>query len=153
MHLRPRELAHGKQCSVLYGSANSRPSIVRGIGALLGTKIESLSPVGEIPELVVHLSNGHCLRSIVMATGGPEWNIRLPDENHVSTNAGTLLVGKSGCDVTPQEDAAFARAETAVARWRTPSAEPKRGRCMIAHGLCQSMARAIFSTTVFVFRA
>jgi hypothetical protein len=116
--------------SVLYGSSNRSPAINQGIASLLGTKIESLSLVGEIPELVVRFSNGHCLRSMIMVTGDPAWGIRLPGGNNVSAEAGAPRIDAGRYEPTVQEKTAFARAEAAATRWGAPSIEPDPGRCL-----------------------
>ena len=115
--------------TVLYGSSNSRPKIASGISALQGKTIQSLAVVGQIPELIVHFSNGHCLRSMVMVTGDPEWSIKLPDGRWVYAKAGSLLMGDGATITTKEEQAVFALAEHTAARWGVPIAEPKRGSC------------------------
>jgi hypothetical protein len=116
--------------SVLYGSSNSRPRISRGIASLQGTRAQSLSVVGEVPELFVVFSNGQCLRSMVMVTGDPEWSVRLLDGRYVYPKSGTLLLGEGGgYSMTEQEKQAFAVAEQTAARWGKPVAEPVAGKC------------------------
>jgi Protein of unknown function (DUF3027) len=116
--------------SVLYGSSNRKPAINRGLASLQGARLETGSLVGEVPELVAVFSNGHCLRSMVMLAGDPAWCVRLPDGNTLSIDAGALCVGDGRYEATPEEKAAFARAEAASLRWGTPSAEPRPGQCM-----------------------
>jgi len=115
--------------AVLYGSSNSGPKIATGISTLQGKTIQSLLVVGQIPELVVQFSNGHCLRSMVMVTGDPEWSIKLLDGRWLYAKAGSLLMGKGGTIATEEERAVFALAEQAATRWGVPVAEPKRGSC------------------------
>ncbi len=76
--------------TVLYGSSNSQPKIEKGIGGLQGTKLESISIFGSVQELIINLSNGHCLRSMVMVSGDPRWNIRLLDGSWLSCEHGRL---------------------------------------------------------------
>jgi hypothetical protein len=117
------------EAAVLFGSSNSRPKIESGIHSLRGTTIQALTVVGQVPELVVQFSNGYCLRSMVMATGNPEWSIKLTDGRWVYAEGGHLLVGTGTASTTEEEAAAFAIAERTAARWGIPSVESKRGSC------------------------
>jgi len=117
------------ESEVLYGSSNSRPKIEAGILSLQGATVQALSVVGQVPELVVQFSNGHCLRSMVMVTGNPEWSIKLPDGRWVYAKSGCLLVGTGEASTSEEEQAAFALAERTAARWGTPNVEPKLGSC------------------------
>ena len=117
------------EAASLYGSSNSGPTIERGIQSLQGATIQAISVVGQIPELVVQFSNGHCLRSMIMIAGDPEWSIKLPDERWIYVRKGHLFVGEGGVEMTAEEDAAFAIAERTAARWGTPSVEPRQGSC------------------------
>jgi hypothetical protein len=117
--------------SVLYGSSNSRPKIEQGIATLSGAVIQGISLAGPVPEIVVQFSNGHCLRSMVMVTGDPEWSIRLPDGSYAYATAGKLLVGEGApSGLTEAEQKSFDLAERAAGRWGIPSTEPARGRCI-----------------------
>jgi hypothetical protein len=115
--------------TVLYGSSNSRPKIESGIHSLQGTTIQALTVVGQVPELVVQFSNGHCLRSMVMATGNPKWSIKLTDGRWVYAEGSHLLVGSGTASTTEEEETTFAIAERTASRWGTPSVESKRGSC------------------------
>lgn len=115
--------------SVLYGSSNRGHKIERGIKTLLGTEIQSVSLVGQVPELVVRFSNGHCLRSMAMVTGDPEWTIRLSSNSWVFVKAGRLLVGEGDSGSTEEENQVLAVAESTAARWGVPRVEPTHGRC------------------------
>ncbi len=117
------------ETAVLYGSSNSRPRIEAGIQTLKGTTIDAISVVGKVPELVVRFANGHCLRSMVMVTGNPEWAIKLTDDTWISAEGGRLLVGARGVSATEAEVAAFALAKSAAARWGVPSIGIKQGSC------------------------
>lgn len=117
--------------AVLYGSSNSRPQIAAGIAALRGTTVQELTVDGEIPELVIKFSNGHCLRTMVMVTGDPEWSIKLADDQVAYAQCGELYVGAGAeATLTPLAAAAFARAEQAVSRWGTPTTAPHQGNCI-----------------------
>ncbi len=115
--------------SVLYGSSNSRPRIGHGIRSLMNAKIHGLSLVGEVPELAVHFSNGHCLRSMAMISGDPMWSIKLPSGEWLCARAGALLIGNSTRGITEQEKEALALAERTAKRWGVPNAEPAQGQC------------------------
>jgi Protein of unknown function (DUF3027) len=116
--------------TVLYGSSQSRPKIEKGIANLKGTKIEQISAVGSVPELVINFSNGQCLKSMVMTSGDPQWNIRLPNGTWLSCERGRLYAGDGSASGTSAEEAAmFDRAETIARRWGTPVSEPIRGNC------------------------
>jgi hypothetical protein len=117
------------ETAVLYGSSNSRPEIDAGIQTLKGTTVEAIGVVGQVPELVVRFSNGHCLRSMVMVTGNPEWAIRLTDDSWINAKRGLLLIGDEGSSLTEDEVAAFALAKDAADRWGVPSIGTKQGSC------------------------
>jgi hypothetical protein len=115
--------------TVLFGSSNSGPKIKEGIQALRGATVQSLSVSGQVPELIVHFSNGYCLRSMVMVTGDPEWSIKLPTGDWVYAMAGSLRIGEGGSTSTEEEEAAWDLAKRTVERWGVPSVEPKAGQC------------------------
>lgn len=115
--------------SILYGSSCSRPEINKGIATLKDARIESLSLAGEVPELVIHFSNGHCLRSMCMVKGGPQWTIRLEENVRMSIEGGKLIVGDGTSGFTEQEDEPFALEKKTALRWGVPRAEPTGGQC------------------------
>ena len=115
--------------AVLYGSSNSRPKIEVGIRALQGETIESIVAAGQVPELEVRFSNGHCLKSMVMVTGDPEWSIKVLDGQWIYVRDRKLQVGDGTSTVSSHEEAAFASAERASIRWGVPESEPVAGRC------------------------
>lgn len=115
--------------SILYGSSCSRPEINKGIATLQNATIESLSLVGNVPELIVQFSNGHCLRSMCMVDGGPEWTIRLDENSWMSIKDGELIVGDGTPEVTEQEEEPFALEMKTALRWGVPRAEPAGGNC------------------------
>lgn len=117
------------QGAVLYGSSNSGPEIQASIQSLQRETIESISVVGDVPELIVRFSNGHCLRSMVMGTGDPEWVIKTFDGRWIYVEAGSLHVGDGGSSASGQEEAVFAMAESAAIRWGIPKLEPVVGQC------------------------
>ncbi len=91
--------------SMLYGSPNRKPAINRGLASLQGARLETLSLVGEVPELVAVFSNNHCLRSMVMLAADPAWYVHLPDGNTLAIGAGALCLGDGRHEATPQEKA------------------------------------------------
>lgn len=115
--------------AVLYGSSCSGPEINKGIATLQNTKVQGLSLAGKIPELVIHFSNGQCLRSMYMVKGDPQWSIRLVDNNWMGISAGKLAVGDGTAEFTEQEDEPFALEKKAALRWGVPLAEPAGGQC------------------------
>lgn len=117
------------EATVLYGSSNSGPEIEEGILSLQGTTVQTLSVVGRVPELLVRFSNGHCLRSMVMVTGSPEWSIKLHDGRWVSARSGDVLIGDGQSATSEEENVIFEWAERTAARWGDPSAEPRGGSC------------------------
>jgi len=66
---------------------------------------------------------------MVMATGNPEWSIKIPDGRRIDAKSGNLLVGVGALSTTADEEAAFALAERTAARWGIPGVEPKRSLC------------------------
>jgi hypothetical protein len=115
--------------AVLYGSSNSRPRIDAGIQALQGETIHSIAVVGQVPELAVRFSNGHCLKSMVMVTGDPEWSIKALDGQWIYVRDGKLQNGDGTSAASANEEAAFALAERASIRWGIPASEPVAGQC------------------------
>lgn len=115
--------------TVLYGSSNSGQRIERGISELQDSRVECISVMGVVPELVVTFSNGHILRSMVMVTGDPEWSVRLPDDRWVFARAGELLVGMGESTTSEEEKGAFLHAERTATRWGIPIADPVLGTC------------------------
>jgi hypothetical protein len=81
---------------VLFGSSNSRPEIKRYLEGLSGVLIGSLSIQGEVPELVVHFSNGQILKSFMMQTGDPQWTIRLGSHTWMDCGPDGIQIG-DGC--------------------------------------------------------
>ncbi len=122
-----------KRARILYGSANSDPEIDDSIRGLRGTKIRALRLAGQIPELVIELSNGQRVQTMTMWTGDPEWNIRLPDRTYLSVKAGALCISDGDADesdiMTNKESAVFALADACLSRWGKPAFKPKAGNC------------------------
>lgn len=120
--------------AVLYGSSNSRPEIARGIDTLLGATIQRVSLTGEVPELVVEFSNGHCLRSMVMVADDPQWMVRLPGEQELQifSEGGRLVSGRdeSAAEDKGEGKTMFAAETRAASRWGVPSADPVLGKCI-----------------------
>jgi hypothetical protein len=126
--------------AVLFGSSNSGPKIERGLRTLEESCIQSLSVIGEIPELIVRFSNGQCARSMVMHTGDPKWIIRLQSGEYLSAKEGALQIdnGEGGAiSVTEQESRESEVAKDTALRWGTPVQDPKFGECKD----CQSFVR------------
>lgn len=118
------------QGTVLYGSSNSGPQIDAGIHTLQGETITSMSVAGDVQELVIHFSNGHCLRSMAMVTGGPAWSIRTLDNQWVDVRDGGVDIGDgSAAPCSPAEREAFDMAERTANRWGIPKADPATDRC------------------------
>jgi hypothetical protein len=115
--------------TVLYGSSNSRPRIEAGIRALQSETIDSMSVAGQVPELVVRFSNGHCLKSMVMVTGDPEWSIRTLDGQWIYVRDGKIQSGDGTSAASTHDEAIFAVAERASIRWGVPASEPMAGQC------------------------
>jgi hypothetical protein len=123
---------------VLFGSSNSRPKMESGIAALRNSTVQSLSVFGPVPELVVQFSNSYRMRTMVMATGDPEWSVKLPDGRWIYAKAGRILIGTVASGLTEEEKIAFAWAERTACRWGIPAAQPKGGPCKN----CTSFVRA-----------
>jgi hypothetical protein len=62
----------------LFGAGTPQPSLDRGLRALRGLHVRSVSIAGELPELVVGLDRGVRLRSF-SAWSGPNWDFALDD--------------------------------------------------------------------------
>src|SRR5665213_2331322 len=118
------------ESTVIYGSSMSGNKITSGIDTLKGKTIQSLLVVGQIPELIVQFSNGHSLRSMVMAAGDPEWAIKLQDGRWVHAKAGSLVIGNGPTGgLSKEEKDVFDLAESAASRWGIPKANPTQGSC------------------------
>jgi hypothetical protein len=134
--------------SVLYGSSSPEPEIRDGIAGLTGAAIASLAVTGPVPELAVRFSNGQRLLSMVMAAEDPQWSIRLSGRTWILAAAGRLFLDDGGPEsLSEEERAVLAAEEAAAARWGTPVAEPRRGRCTE----CQSFVRLAGETHLLDF--
>jgi hypothetical protein len=114
---------------ILYGSSSSGPEIESGINSLRDATIVAIALSGQVPELTVKFSNGHCLRSMSMVAGDPQWSVKLIDGRWAYSKDGTLLVGTGGSSLTAEEESAAAIAERTAKRWGVPASEPKGGFC------------------------
>lgn len=117
---------------VCFGSSNTGPEIEDGLNALIGVKVDTISTVGKICELVIPFSNGQRLKSMTMLTGDPAWCIRLRDGSRIFAEGGILYTqeGKDKNYRMPKwAAAAFELAETTALRWGTPSVESRLGNC------------------------
>jgi hypothetical protein len=114
---------------ILYGSSNSGPEIESGINSLRDATIDGIALSGQVPELTVGFSNGHCLRSMSMVAGHPRWSVKRIDGRWAYSKDGKLLVGTGGSSLTAEEESAAAMAEGTAKRWGVPASEPKGGFC------------------------
>lgn len=116
--------------SVLYGSSNTRPEILRGIESLQGTAIDRIDIVGDVPELVVNFSNGHCMRTMVMVDGDPQWSIKLSQAGEwLYPRRGALFIGDGREPIDEAQQTSFDVAREVAFRWDVPSVSPVVGRC------------------------
>jgi hypothetical protein len=117
--------------SVLCGSSNSRPKIAKTAKELVGLILERVDVYCAPPEIEIHLSNSHRLRSMVMATGDPQWNIKLRNGRWLSCEKGKVKIGdgSEARDLNPAERDYIEWTKLTAERWGCPEAEPVRGRC------------------------
>ena len=126
-----------KDDTVLFGSSNNSAEIDQNLAHLQGATITSLELSGKVPELTVNFIDGQCLKSMIMVSGHPQWNIRLANGMYLFYEEKTLWCGEGLClGLTPEEEAMAVLAETTCKRWGCPVSNPK-GEC----GCCQSFIR------------
>ncbi len=116
-------------CRVLYGSSDGRHKSGAGIRSLRDTTIQSITVTGMVPELVVEFSNGHCLRTMVMTRGDPEWSIMTLDGEWIQARCGKLLQGSEPEGHSALEMEQLSLAMRAMHRWGIPEAHPVAGQC------------------------
>lgn len=117
---------------VLWGSSNSNPEIATHLLSLGGLSLTAVSVEGCVPELVVLFSNGHCLRSMLMVDGYPQWAIRLLDGRYLHAEAGFCQIvsaSEVSAVLSDEERATFDQAAAAAQRWGTPTSSPSLGAC------------------------
>lgn len=115
---------------IICGSSNSRPKMENAIGSLKHLKIKAITIDGRIPELTVHFSNGKLLRSIAMASGDPQWNIRLQDGTWLFCENGNLIHNNGEASgSSPEEDEIMEYCYATAKRWGAPIVEPLVGNC------------------------
>lgn len=69
---------------ILFGSSNNGTEIARGIKSLVGSNIEKIEIVGEIPELTIDFSNGYRIQTMAMVSGDPHWKFRQKNATYLS---------------------------------------------------------------------
>jgi len=99
---------------VLFGSSNDRKEINAGLAGLKDSKIISLEINGPIAEISLNLSNGSTLKSMVMHSGNPQWNIRVGDKTWIWWTKGVFYSGAGEDD-----------SEATAKRWNLPG--PHKG--------------------------
>jgi len=114
---------------IVCGSGNRRPLIATSLLDLQDAIVESVALIGQVPELVVHFSSGHCLRSMAMEAMDPQWSIRVSAERYVGILDGLLVVGNVVEGMSDEDIEESTRNDKAAERWGTPVAEPKGGSC------------------------
>jgi len=115
--------------TILFGSSNSRPEIDVNLSSLQSAVIRSLTLSGNVPELTIDFTDGRCLKSMVMFSAPPQWNIRLPDGMYLFYDEKTLWRGEGLCHgLSPAEETMEAQADAASQRWGRPVSEPQ-GEC------------------------
>jgi hypothetical protein len=117
---------------IIFGSSNSRPKIDKGLSLLTNLKLSQIKLIGKPSEILIVLSNGLRLQSMVMVTGDPQWSIKLLDGTWLSHENGSLvrMNGDEGSGgLTPEEIEIDDLADKASNRWGTPFLEPIIGNC------------------------
>ncbi len=114
--------------SVLYGGSNTAHEIDRGFQSLIGATVASLRREGDVPELIVRFSNGHCLRTMATVTGEPQWCVQLPSGAYID-HAGIKPPDSRPFELSPKEQAAYDLADAVAKRWGERPGERSLGRC------------------------
>ncbi len=123
--------------SVLFGSSNRSAQIANYIQRLNGISVRSIDLFGQVPELIIEFSNNWVLRSMVMVTGEPDWDIRIAAEQYLAIRQGRLSIGNEAIPVTPQQQIVWDIADRTTLRWGKPIAQPKVGECRNCQHLIQ----------------
>ncbi|MDB2686815.1 DUF3027 domain-containing protein [Mariniblastus sp.] len=114
---------------VLFNSSNSTPIISDRVAQLKDAEIKSITHYGDIPELLIHLSTGHRIRTAVMATGDPEWSIRVGGGAWLHVVDGALVDGAAIANMTPERTELFRVASQTAERWGCTELQPSLGDC------------------------
>lgn len=109
---------------VLFGSSNTGSEIAERIPKLETSTIQSIQAFGDAPELLVSLSTGHRIRTSVMATGDPQWSIKLAENEWLYVVDGELRLGDGRAECTLEEKQAFDNEDQTAKRWGTPIVAP-----------------------------
>ena len=118
-----------KGVKVLFGSSNTYPEIDNGIQILKGSRVHSIETFGSVQELIVRFDNDLCLRTMVMISDNPKWDIRIKNEQYLYSKNGCLYYGEGTSELTDDEKINFEIAENTAKRWGVPILEPKKGNC------------------------
>ncbi|MDB2687326.1 hypothetical protein N9Y42_08950 [Mariniblastus sp.] len=116
--------------TVLFGSSNTSPIISDRITELIGAEITSITKYGDIPELLVHLSTGHRIRTAIMVTGDPEWSIRVAGRDWLHVVDGVLTHGPAIANLTLDKTDVFIAESRIADRWGCPQLDPVLGNCI-----------------------
>jgi hypothetical protein len=121
-----------KENKILFGSSNSGPEIDEEIKLLEGEFIEEIGVEGQIPELLIKISNGMTLRTMAALSGDPQWTIKLLDSNYLSWEDSDAVIrtgDESGPGNSDEEKELMALTEKVAERWGRPSEEGLTGNC------------------------
>jgi hypothetical protein len=137
--------AHGEACiwlewewrverngRILFGSSNSRPEIEAGIKDLIGKKIINIDICGDIPELLIVLSDGCKIQTMTLESGDPQWSVCQKDSTYLNWKdlKGVVKNGdETGPEETPEENEYIEFIDTITKRLGKPIDEPYSGNC------------------------
>jgi hypothetical protein len=76
---------------VLAGSFDSKRDATRALEGLTGVRVSAIEIDGNLPELIIRLSNQTTLRSFTTSHGSPQWMVFLPDGTYLFCYGGKLL--------------------------------------------------------------
>ncbi len=82
------------QTSILAGSWSEEEEWPEVFQDLVGSTVEAIELFGELPEILVSLSNGNSIASFMTADGQPQWALisRQPNIGSLSVEAGKLTI-------------------------------------------------------------
>jgi hypothetical protein len=76
--------------SVKFGTFSSERKMDWGIASLKGTRVQSITLEGALPELRVALDDGRALQSFTTVEGQPEWTLFLKDRSVLCVERGVV---------------------------------------------------------------
>ncbi len=77
--------------SIEAGSWSTDRRINATVAKLRGPRVTEVAVTGQLPELVLQLSDGRWVHSFMTAEGQPEWTLFLPDGSWLTVKGGRII--------------------------------------------------------------